>query len=108
MATFTLVSEYTASNPHGGLISIGYYKQDSNNLFEKPHKAVFFNRHAPMVINADVVEVKLDGLYAYPNGARTRAIRQLAIKNKQGEYLQGFSPDEIIAHAKHVLRKVEV
>lgn len=108
MATFTLVSEHVVNRPHAGLISTAYYKQDLNNPFEKPHKTVFFNRHAPMTINADTVEVELDGLYTYPNGTRTRTIRQLAIKNKQDEYLPGYSPDEIIAHAKHVLRKVEV
>lgn len=63
MAKFTLVHSRTTRNPHNGLICVACYKENPNDSKEVPHRAVFFNRHAPVEIEADLIEYELDGVY---------------------------------------------
>lgn len=100
---YILISEEIKYTNYG-LIAKALYENPECKL-EKPHKIVFFNRWPPIEFEADYVEVELDGVYAYPNGTRTRAIRVLCPKDKEGNYTYG-SPEEVIRHQKSILRKV--
>ena len=106
MSKFYLVGGYAKRNPHTGLVCTGYYKQDPENLLEKPRKVVFFNRWPPVEMEADVVDVPLNGVYEYPSGVRVDHINATAIKTKDGKYYRGWSPQELVAQRMHLLKKV--
>lgn len=61
MAKFTLVSADTIRDPHKGLITKAYYKQDPSNQQEKPQCLLVFNRWPKVTIEAEIIEHKLDG-----------------------------------------------
>lgn len=106
MAKFYLVGGCTKRNPHTGLVNICYYKQDPENLLEKPRKVVMFNRWPPVEMEADVVDVPLNGVYEYPSGIRTSNINVICPKTKEGTYYRGWSPQELVAQSMHLLKKV--
>lgn len=104
---YTLISANATRNPHNGLMVTAYYKQDPSNPLEVPQRLVVFNRWPNVEIEADVVEYKLNGVYKYPNGKRTSSVVAFSPKTKDGNYLMGYSPEEIIAKRLNVLVKVE-
>lgn len=106
MSKFYLVGGYAKRNPHTGLVCTGYYKQDPENLLEKPRRITLFNRWPPVEMEAEVVDVKLNGVYEYPNGIRTNSINMMCPKTKEGLYYKGWSPQELIAQRMHLLKKV--
>jgi hypothetical protein len=106
---YQLIEAHATRKPHRGLIVTAYYlpkTEDKTVLLTKPHKIVMFNRWPPVEVEADYVEVKLNGVYAYPNGTRTSTIRAFCPKTEEGSYLRGYSPEEAIHHQQNVLRKV--
>lgn len=103
---YTLVSAHASRDPHRGLMVKAYYKQDLSNPFEEPHSIVVFNRWPPIEMEAEVTEYKLDGIYEYPNGRRTREIRTFSPKNKDNTYVEGMSPQELKSRISRILVKV--
>lgn len=106
MAKYILVEAKATRPIHEGLKIQAWYKQEPDNPFEKPIKLNIFNKWPPIVIDGEMVEYKLDGIYAYPNGTRTREIRRLCIRQKDGTFANGFAPSQQIARALAVLRRV--
>lgn len=103
---YTLVAAHANRDPHRGLMVKAYYKQDPSNPFEVPQSMVVFNRWPPVEMEAEVTEYKLDGIYEYPNGKRTREIRTFSPKNQDDTYVKGMSPQELISKRLCVLVKV--
>ena len=97
---------YEKRNPHTGLVSVAYYKQDPKNVLEKPRKVVFFNSWPPLEMEADVVDVPLNGVYEYSNGVRVDRVNVICPKTKEGLYYRGWSPQELVAQRMHLLKKV--
>lgn len=85
MATFKLVGAHVKRVPHIGLVSTGYYKQDPENLLERPVSITVFNRWPTVELDGELVEVPLNGVYEYP---------------------RGFSPAEQVAKKQNCLKKV--
>ena len=105
---YQLIEAHATRKPHQGLVVTAHYlpkTEDKIALLTKPHKIVFFNRWPPVEVEADYVEVALDGVYAYPNGTRTKTIRAFCPKDKDGSYPYG-SPEEVMRHQQNILRKV--
>ena len=107
MAKYYIVGGSVKRPSHIGLIVTAYYKQDPENKFEKPERITMFNRWPPAEMEADVIDVPLNGVYEYPNGFKTDHVHSLCPKTKEGAYYQGWSPQEILANVLHVLTKVE-
>lgn len=84
-----------------------YYKQNPSDSNEIPQRLVVFNGWPPVEIEADVKIHKLDGVYEYPNGKRTTDVVAFSPKTKNGLYMLGYNPDEIIAKKLTALTKVE-
>lgn len=106
---YQLIEAHAIRKPHQGLIVTAYYlpkTEDKTALLTKPHKIVMFNRWPPVEVEADYVEVKLNGVYAYPNGTRTRTIRAFCPKKEDGDYLKGCRPEEVIHYQQNILRRV--
>lgn len=70
MAKFKLVGAHAKRVPHTGLVVTCCYKQDPENPLEKPTPLTVFNCWPPVELEAELVEVPLDGIYEYPNGKR--------------------------------------
>lgn len=70
MAKFTLVSATTTRDPHRGLMTRAYYKQDPSNPLEKPNCLVVFNRWPKVIIEAELKEYPLNGVYENKNHRR--------------------------------------
>ena len=106
---YQLVEAHATRKPHQGLVVTAYYlpkTEDKTALLTKPHKIVMFNRWPPVEVEANYVEVKLNGVYAYPNGTRTRTIRAFCPTDTDGNYLIGYSPEDVIHYQQSILRKV--
>ena len=103
---YTLVAAHVSREPHRGLMVKAYYKPDLSNLLGVMYSIVVFNQWPPIEVEADVTVYKLDGIYEYPNGKRINEIHVFSIKNKDGTYKMGFSPQELIAKKLTVLVKV--
>lgn len=85
-----------------GLCSTAWYAIDLNPFFM--YKVVFWNRHAPVTMNADIVSINLEGIYAYTDGCGhikrdkngcamvTRQFVLLCPKTREGLYMQGYDP----------------
>ena len=106
MSKFYLVGGCVKRNPHTGLVCTGYYKQDPKNPLEKPRKITLFNRWPPVEMEAEVVDVPLNGVYEYPNVVRINSINVMCPRTKEGTYYKGWSPQELIAQRMHLLKKV--
>ena len=104
---YTLVSAHANRNPHQGLMVKAYYKLDPSNPLEVPQSLVVFNQWPPVIMEAELTEYKLDGVYEYPNGTRTRDIRVLSPKNEDGSYKSGWDPADMIAKRLAILVKVD-
>ena len=107
MAKFTLVAAHANRNPHQGLVVKAYYKQDPSNYLEIPYSITVFNQWPTVEVEADTVEHKLNGVYEYPNGRRTRCLHLFCPKTKEGLYYRGYSPAEQIGNLLNKLIKVE-
>lgn len=106
---YQLIEAHATRKPHQGLVVTACYlpkTEDKTALLTKPHKIVFFNRWPPVEVEADYVEVKLNGVYTYPNGTRTSTIRAFCPKTEEGSYLKDYSPEDVIHRQQNILRKV--
>lgn len=108
MAKFTLVSATTTRDPHRGLMTRAYYKQDPSNQQEKPHCLVVFNRWPTVTIEGEVVEFPLDGVYEDKYHRKHNKLDFLCPKTKEGLFAMGHCPEEIAAKMLTRLRKIEV
>lgn len=106
MSKFYIVGGSIKRTPHTGLVVTGYYKQNPQDIYEKPRKVTMFNCWPPVEMEADVVDVPLNGVYEYPSGVRTDRINTIAIRTKDGKYCRGYSPQELVAQRMHLLKKV--
>ena len=108
MAKFYLVCADALCIPHQGLRVKACYKQNPENLQEKPQQLVVFNRWPSVELEADVVDVPLDGVYEYPDKSRIDNMQTFCPKTKDGTYMMGYSPEEIVARRlKHLERVTE-
>lgn len=108
MAKFTLVSATTTRDPHRGLMTIAYYKQDPSNPLEKPQSTVIFNRWPTVTIEAEVIEYPLNGVYENKNHKRLDSLVLFCPKTTEGLFCAGRSPAEQIGKLLTKLTKVEV
>lgn len=106
MAKFYIVGGSIKRTPHTGLVVTGYYKQNPQDIYEKPRKVTMFNSWPPVEMEADVVDVPLNGVYEYPSGVRIDRVNVICPKTKEGLYYRGWSPQELVAQRMHLLKKV--
>lgn len=106
MAKFTLACADAKRVPHAGLMVKAYYKQHPENPYEKSQQLVVFNKWPPVELEADIVDMPLDGTYEYPNGLRVDNTITFCPKAKDGTYLSGYSPEQIVAHRLTNLKRV--
>lgn len=76
---YTLYKATETNRPHCGLKAEAYYVEDLEHPFPM-HKVVIFNHHAPVTVEADVVEIK--------------GIKFFCPKTKEGTYYMGHSPEQ--------------
>lgn len=106
MAKFYLVCADAKRIPHTGLMVRAYYKQKPEDRYEKPRQLVVFNKWPSVELEADVIDVPLKGVYEYPNGARISTTTVFCPKTKDGTYMMGYSPKEIVARRSWYLKRV--
>ena len=76
---YTLCKATETNRPHYGLMTEAFYVEDLKYPFPT-YRVVIFNHHAPVTIEADVVEIK--------------GTKFFCPKTKEGTYYMGHSPEQ--------------
>lgn len=103
---YKLISAKEVYVPHYGLKTTAVYKLETENVLVFPQRVTFWHRHAPVELEADLIQVKLDVPHVWigNDGCMMRTatghlmLTQNEIlfcpKTKDGTYFMGYSPQE--------------
>ena len=108
MAKFTLESAITTRHPHYGLMTKAYYKRNPSDPYEASYCINVFNRCPTVIVEAEVIEYPLGGIFEYEDGKRVDRLVLFCPKTQDGLFCMGFSPAEQAARVLKKLKKVEV
>lgn len=103
---YKLISATEVHIPHHGLKVTAVYKTVTENALVHTHGVTLWHRHAPVELEADLVEVKLDVPHVWMDDdgciMRTATGHPMLTQNetlfcpktKEGLYFMGYSPQE--------------